>query len=134
MNLTLADTTIAYYDSKYRYRLWRPVTALRELDPTWTPLVNTPADPSYPGAHSALAAAGAEVLEAVFDRDIPITVNPPRSRARHAATATPPTRPPRRASAGSGAASTGASTTRRARSRAAPSPASSPTAPWNALS
>ena len=43
-------------------------------DPTWTPLVNTPADPSYPGAHSALAAAGAEVLEAVFGRDIPITV------------------------------------------------------------
>jgi hypothetical protein len=74
MNLTLGDATIAYYDSKYRYRLWRPVTAIREVDPAWTPQVNTPADPSYPGAHSALSAAGAEVLRAVFHRDIPLAV------------------------------------------------------------
>ena len=92
MNLTLADTTIAYYDSKYRYRLWRPVTALRELDPAWTPLVNTPSDPSYPGAHSGLSAAGASVLEAVFGRDIPITVTSPAVAGavrsyRHASTA-----------------------------------------------
>jgi hypothetical protein len=77
MDLTLADSAIAFYDSKYHYRLWRPVTALRESDPTWTPLLNTPADPSYPGAHSVLSAAGAEVLKAVFGRDIPITVTSP---------------------------------------------------------
>ena len=78
MNLALADETIAYYDSKWLYRLWRPVTAIRETsDPAWTPLVNTPADPSYPGAHSALSAAGAEVLEDVFHRDIPISATSP---------------------------------------------------------
>ena len=77
MNLALADETIAYYDSKYRYRLWRPVTALRESDPAWTPLVNTPSDPSYPGAHSALSAAGAEVINSVFGHDIAITATSP---------------------------------------------------------
>jgi hypothetical protein len=83
-NLAVADATIAYYDAKYEYRLWRPVTAIREAgddgnpatepDPAWTPLVNTPADPSYPGAHSALSHAGAEVLRQVFHRDIPLVV------------------------------------------------------------
>jgi hypothetical protein len=35
-------------------------------DPTWTPLANTPADPSYPGAHSVISEAGATVLSAYF--------------------------------------------------------------------
>jgi hypothetical protein len=62
LDVTLADAAIALYDAKYAYRMWRPVTALQQLDPTWTPLLNTPADPSYPGAHSVLSAAAAEVL------------------------------------------------------------------------
>jgi hypothetical protein len=62
LDVTLADATIALYDAKYAYRVWRPVTALQQLDPTWTPLLNTPADPSYPGAHSVISAAAAEVL------------------------------------------------------------------------
>jgi hypothetical protein len=77
MNLALGDATIAFYDSKYRYRLWRPVTAIREVDPSWTPLLNTPADPSYPGAHSALGAAGAEILREVFHRDIAVVATSP---------------------------------------------------------
>jgi hypothetical protein len=62
LDVTLADATIALYDAKYAYRVWRPVTALQQLDPTWTPLLNTPADPSYPGAHSVISAAAAQVL------------------------------------------------------------------------
>jgi hypothetical protein len=62
LDVTLADGAIALYDAKYAYRVWRPVTALQQLDPTWTPLLNTPADPSYPGAHSVISAAAAEVL------------------------------------------------------------------------
>jgi membrane-associated phospholipid phosphatase len=39
-------------------------------DSTWTPLSATPADPSYPGAHSAVSAAAATVLASFFgDRD-----------------------------------------------------------------
>ena len=51
---------------------WRPVTAIRAGvpglagDPNWNPLTPTAADPSYPGAHSALSAAAATALGAVW--------------------------------------------------------------------
>ena len=63
MDLALADTTIAMYDAKYADHVWRPVTAIQagDGDPTWNPLTPTAADPSYPGAHSALSAAAATV-------------------------------------------------------------------------
>jgi hypothetical protein len=64
---TLADSVIAFYDAKYAYRVWRPVTALRALrDPGWTPLSNTAPDPSYPGAHGTVSAAAADVLAALY--------------------------------------------------------------------
>jgi hypothetical protein len=80
LNLSFADSAISMYDAKYHYQLWRPVTAIRLADtdgnpatvgdPTWTPLAVTAADPSYPGAHSTISAAGATVLSAFFgDRD-----------------------------------------------------------------
>jgi membrane-associated phospholipid phosphatase len=73
LNLGFADSAIAFYDAKYTYQLWRPVTAIRladtdgnpntTADPNWLPLSgNTAADPSYPGAHSTISAAGADVL------------------------------------------------------------------------
>ena len=76
LNLSFADSAIAFYDAKYHYQLWRPITAIRLADtdgnpatigdPTWTPLAVTAADPSYPGAHSTISAAGAIVLSAFF--------------------------------------------------------------------
>jgi PAP2 superfamily len=77
LNLSFADSAIAFYDAKYTYQLWRPVTAIRLADsdgnaatladPSWLPLAgNTPADPSYPGAHSTISAAGADVLASFF--------------------------------------------------------------------
>jgi membrane-associated phospholipid phosphatase len=80
LNLGFADAVIAFYDAKYTYRLWRPVTAVRladtvtpgsAADPNWLPLAgNTAADPSYPGAHSAISAAGATVLASFYgDRE-----------------------------------------------------------------
>ena len=48
LNISFADSTIAFYDAKYTYRFWRPVTAIRAGDsdgnaattgdPNWTPL------------------------------------------------------------------------------------------------
>jgi hypothetical protein len=29
LNISLTDTTIAFFDTKYTYDLWRPVTAIR---------------------------------------------------------------------------------------------------------
>jgi PAP2 superfamily len=68
LDLALADTTIAMYDAKYADHVWRPVTAIQvgAGDPTWNPLTPTAADPSYPGAHSALSSAAATVLTAYF--------------------------------------------------------------------
>lgn len=79
LNITLADTTIAFFEAKYTYDFWRPVTAVQmaatdgnpetEANPTWLPLTTkTAPDPSYPGAHSAISAAAAEVLELYLHR------------------------------------------------------------------
>jgi PAP2 superfamily protein len=80
LNLALADDVIAFYDTKYVYNFWRPVTAIRSAatddnpdtaaDPNWLPeLGNTTPDPSYPGAHAVISASGATVLISFFDRD-----------------------------------------------------------------
>ena len=68
LNFGLADSTISFFEAKYVYHFWRPVTAA-ELngDPDWLPLTTkTAPDPSYPGAHSAISSAGAEVLRFYF--------------------------------------------------------------------
>jgi PAP2 superfamily len=86
LNLTLADEVIAFYDSKYTYDFWRPVTAIRAAatdgndqttaDPNWLPQAgNTAADPSYPGAHATISAGAAFVLGAVFgEKQFPLNV------------------------------------------------------------
>jgi len=84
LDLSFADSAIAMYDAKYHYQLWRPITAIRLADtdgnpatlanPTWLALAPTAADPSYPGAHSTISAAGATVLAAIFGNDNHIVV------------------------------------------------------------
>jgi len=79
LNITLADEVIAFYDSKYTYDFWRPVTAIRAAatdgnpdtaaDPNWLPQpTKTAADPSYPGAHATISAGSEFVLSTVFGR------------------------------------------------------------------
>jgi hypothetical protein len=80
LNIALADTTISFFEAKYIYTTWRPVTAVqmadidgnRDTEPnaTWLPLsTKTAPDPSYPGAHSAISAAAAEVLRLYLRRN-----------------------------------------------------------------
>jgi membrane-associated phospholipid phosphatase len=77
LNISLADTAIAFFEAKYTYNFWRPVTAVQladtdgnpqtDPDATWLPLsTKTAPDPSYPGAHSAISNAGATVLRFYF--------------------------------------------------------------------
>ena len=77
LDLTFADSVIAFYDAKYAYNFWRPVTAIRaadtdgnpetDADPNWLPEVGkTAPDPSYPGAHAVISAAAAAVLTDVL--------------------------------------------------------------------
>ena len=80
LNLSLADSVIAFYDAKYTYNFRRPVTAIRAAgtdnntmtlaNPGWLPEVGkTAPDPSFPGAHAVISAAAAEVLRSFFGRD-----------------------------------------------------------------
>jgi hypothetical protein len=80
LNLAFADDVIAFYDAKYTYDFWRPVTAIRAadtdknpntiVDANWLPQVGkTTPDPSYPGAHAVISASGAFLLKSFFGRD-----------------------------------------------------------------
>jgi hypothetical protein len=80
LNVALADSVIAFYDAKYTYNFWRPVTAIRAAasagnpqsvaDPNWLPQSGTTApDPSYPGAHAVISGAAATVLATFFGGD-----------------------------------------------------------------
>jgi hypothetical protein len=73
LNITMADTVIAFFEAKYTYNVWRPVTAIQmagtdnnpktEPDTSWVPLsTKTAPDPSYPGAHSAVSTAASWTL------------------------------------------------------------------------
>jgi hypothetical protein len=46
MDLSAADALINAWNDNYYWNFWRPITAIRATDPTWTPLF----DPSLPAA------------------------------------------------------------------------------------
>lgn len=72
VNFAMADGFIAGFEAKYRFRFWRPETAIRaaatdgnpltEPDTTWQPFLITPPVPDYPSTHTVLGWAAAEVL------------------------------------------------------------------------
>jgi len=75
LNVAMADAAIACWDAKYRFVLWRPITAVREgsldPDPTWKPWLDsfaagTPAHPEFPSGHSTLSGAAVFILGSVF--------------------------------------------------------------------
>ncbi|MGO9923986.1 MAG: phosphatase PAP2 family protein [Isosphaeraceae bacterium] len=76
VDVAMADAGIVTWDAKYKYNLWRPITAIRDAnqdgnpatvaDPTWTPLGSpgdgvranfTPNFPAYLSGHAAFGAA-----------------------------------------------------------------------------
>ncbi len=82
-NVTVHDTLLTTFTSKFQYGLWRPVTAIRradedgnantEQDAAWTSLLNTPPYPAYAGNQSSVGMAHATVFALFFGRDdIPI--------------------------------------------------------------
>lgn len=79
LDVAMADAAIVAWDAKYRYDVWRPVTAIRQAgdvpataalqDETWTPLLPTPPFPEYVSGHSTFSAAAATVLASCFGTD-----------------------------------------------------------------
>ena len=72
VDIALADSAIAGWDTKFTYDTERPITAIRTgdtggtADAAWTPLIKTPPHPSYVSGHSTFSAAAAAVLDSIF--------------------------------------------------------------------
>lgn len=89
LNMTIADTAIAIFESKYHYHFWRPVTAIHEADSDgnndtsgvlgWAPLIPTPSHPEYPSGHAGYCAAAARIMSAVLGDSIAFTTTSPTS-------------------------------------------------------
>jgi membrane-associated phospholipid phosphatase len=88
VNFAIADGYIAGFAEKYRFRFWRPYTAIRrggedgnrftDADPDWQPLFFDatyfiPPVPDYPSTHTVLGAAAAEVLSRLVGLRVPFT-------------------------------------------------------------
>lgn len=74
-NIAMADAMIATFNAKNTYDFWRPVTAIAAKgDPTWSPLLPTPAFQEYPSAHSTVSSAPATVLAAFYGDGTPFTL------------------------------------------------------------
>jgi hypothetical protein len=75
LGICLNDATISCLQTKYTYNLLRPVTYIRATlgQPTWTPLIPTPAHPEYSAAHATVSSAAAEALTEVFGPDYAFT-------------------------------------------------------------
>ena len=79
LNVAMADGFVSGWDAKYRYRAWRPVTAIPRAaldgnpatmpDVQWTSLLPTPEHPEYPSTHSVLSAAAAAALRCGLGSD-----------------------------------------------------------------
>ena len=74
--ISIWDSAVACFETKYHFNLWRPVTAIREAnsdgnrrtepEPNWLSAVFTPPFPAYPSGHASLGGAARAVLEAEF--------------------------------------------------------------------
>ena len=88
-NVAMADAGIAIWESKFHYKLWRPITGIREgdrdgnaatiHDPTFTPLGApasnlagpnfTPPFPAYPSGHAGFGGALFQILRNFYGTD-----------------------------------------------------------------
>ncbi len=93
VNVAMADAGIAAWESKYYYKLWRPVTGIRAADldgnpdtvadltyaPLGAPASNltgpnfTPPFPAYPSGHATFGGALFQVLRRIYGDDVPFT-------------------------------------------------------------
>ena len=90
--LVMADGPITAWDSKRYYNFWRPITAIQEGDndfnrstigdPTWLPLIATPAYPEYTSGANSLNGAVTRMLQHFFGTDkvsFSLTSNTPQA-------------------------------------------------------
>jgi hypothetical protein len=66
VGITVADSFISCWYTKYQYNLLRPVTYIRLFDPQWSAFLPTPPFPEYTSGHSVQSSAAATVLTDLF--------------------------------------------------------------------
>ena len=79
INIALHDALQVTFASKFKYGLWRPVTAIRRADEdgnadttadaAWSSLIAAPPYPSYAGNMAAIGTSQATILALFFGRD-----------------------------------------------------------------
>jgi hypothetical protein len=79
LNLALTDAGVCCWDCKFRFKLWRPITAIHQADrdandatvpnTKWTSLLTTPPFPTYTSGHSTFSGAAAGILAGYFKED-----------------------------------------------------------------
>lgn len=61
--MAMADAFISAWDAKFTYNYIRPETFINAyIDKDWLPLIQTPAFPEYPSAHSVASSSAATIL------------------------------------------------------------------------
>ena len=78
-SMAMVDCGIAFFDAKYKYEFWRPITAIRngdidgnpatERDASWEPIDATPLHPEYPCAHCVQSSTAAAVIQGLLGSD-----------------------------------------------------------------
>jgi hypothetical protein len=78
-SVAMADAGIAFFDAKYKYEFWRPITAIRngdidgnpatQRDASWQPIDVTPMHPEYPCAHCVQSSTAAGVIQGLLGSD-----------------------------------------------------------------
>lgn len=73
-SIAMFDAIISCWYEKYKTNLVRPITYIQEhIDPSWTPLIQTPPFPEYTSGHSAISAAAATVLTQAYGENYAFT-------------------------------------------------------------
>ncbi|WP_146349115.1 vanadium-dependent haloperoxidase [Lentzea tibetensis] len=66
LNTATADALVSCWRAKYDYAYWRPITAIRTTDASWTPLVQTPPYPDYTSGHACISGAASNTFGHLF--------------------------------------------------------------------
>lgn len=79
LSVAQADAAIVCWEAKFRYNLWRPITAIQradeddnpatEKDAAWNHFLASPPFPSYTSGHSTFSKASAQVLTRFYGTD-----------------------------------------------------------------
>jgi hypothetical protein len=87
--MALTDTVIAVFETKYTYRFWRPVTAIRAADtdgnaataadPAWEPLFTLARHPDYTSGSGGTCTVAATILASAFGEEVPFHTTSPTS-------------------------------------------------------